>query len=68
MCNSEQLWESIVERHCDTVTEDMKQYAGEVGWKHVSFFSFPRWLKATVSKSFSYRSYNCCRFTSCIIQ
>ena len=54
MCNSEQLWESIVERHCDTVTEDMKQYAGEVGWKHVSFFSsFPRWLKATVSKSFS---------------
>ncbi|XP_002132035.2 F-box only protein 36-like [Ciona intestinalis] len=37
LCNSEQLWEHIVESHCDTITPEMKLFAGEVGWKHVFF-------------------------------
>nr|CAB3245281.1 F-box only protein 36-like [Phallusia mammillata] len=37
LCNSEQLWEHIVESHCDTITPDMRLFAGEVGWKHVFF-------------------------------
>ena len=36
LCNSEELWEHFVERHCDTVSEDMRHYAADVGWKHVS--------------------------------
>lgn len=37
LCDSDQLWEHIVERFCDTVTPDMKLYAQEVGWKQVFF-------------------------------
>lgn len=37
LCRSEQLWEHIVDRHCDTVTEEMRQFAKKVGWKHVFF-------------------------------
>ncbi|CAK8697829.1 F-box only protein 36-like [Clavelina lepadiformis] len=49
LCDSEQLWEHIVERHCDTVTPDMKLYAGEVGWKHV-FFTNKLQLQAQIRR------------------
>jgi len=37
VCRSEQLWEHIVDRHCDTVTEEMRQFAKEFGWKRFFF-------------------------------
>jgi len=37
VCRSEQLWEHIIDRHCDTVTDEMRLYAKKVGWKRVFF-------------------------------
>ncbi|XP_071501318.1 F-box only protein 36-like [Diadema antillarum] len=37
ICNAEALWEQIYERHCDTVTEEMKSLAEELGWKQMFF-------------------------------
>lgn len=37
ICASDQLWEHLVERLCDTVTSGMRTYAQEVGWKQVFF-------------------------------
>ncbi|XP_066565756.1 F-box only protein 36 [Amia ocellicauda] len=37
LCNSEEVWEQIVERHCDTVTPEMRSLAKERGWKEIFF-------------------------------
>lgn len=37
ICESDQLWEHLVERFCDTISPDMRAYAQEVGWKQVFF-------------------------------
>uniref|UniRef100_A0A8D0H5G1 F-box protein 36 n=1 Tax=Sphenodon punctatus TaxID=8508 RepID=A0A8D0H5G1_SPHPU len=37
LCNSDKLWESIVESLCDTITSEMKSLAQEVGWKQFFF-------------------------------
>uniref|UniRef100_H2Z459 F-box domain-containing protein n=1 Tax=Ciona savignyi TaxID=51511 RepID=H2Z459_CIOSA len=49
LCNTEQLWEHIVESHCDTITPEMKLFAGEVGWKHV-FFTNKLQLRAQIRR------------------
>nr|XP_033814226.1 F-box only protein 36 [Geotrypetes seraphini] len=37
VCNSDKLWEHIVESLCDTVTAEMRMLAREVGWKQIFF-------------------------------
>ncbi|KAJ1088470.1 hypothetical protein NDU88_001627 [Pleurodeles waltl] len=37
ICNSEQLWEKIVESLCDTITPAMRELAKERGWKQIFF-------------------------------
>ncbi|XP_006637887.1 F-box only protein 36 [Lepisosteus oculatus] len=37
LCNSDELWEQILESYCDTVTPEMKALAREVGWKQIFF-------------------------------
>lgn len=37
ICNSEQLWEKIVESLCDTITPAMRGLAKERGWKQIFF-------------------------------
>ncbi|NWW49276.1 FBX36 protein, partial [Pedionomus torquatus] len=37
ICNSNALWENIVENFCDTITTEMKELAQEIGWKKVFF-------------------------------
>ncbi|XP_042652088.1 F-box only protein 36 isoform X1 [Tyto alba] len=37
ICNSNVLWENIVENLCDTITSEMKELAQEVGWKQFFF-------------------------------
>ncbi|KAM6357199.1 F-box only protein 36 isoform 3-T8 [Alca torda] len=37
VCNSNALWENIVENLCDTITPEMKELAQEIGWKQFFF-------------------------------
>nr|KAG8541736.1 hypothetical protein GDO81_028341 [Engystomops pustulosus] len=37
ICNSNKLWEHIVERSCDRVTPEMRSLADDVGWKQFFF-------------------------------
>ncbi|KAM6389278.1 F-box only protein 36 isoform 1-T1 [Pluvialis apricaria] len=37
ICNSNALWEIIVESLCDTITPEMKELAQEMGWKQFFF-------------------------------
>ncbi|XP_040204760.1 F-box only protein 36 [Rana temporaria] len=37
LCNSDKLWEHIVERSCDTVTPEMRALAQSIGWKQFFF-------------------------------
>ncbi|XP_022095091.1 F-box only protein 36-like [Acanthaster planci] len=37
ICNTEALWEQIYETHCDTVTDEMRSLAHEMGWKRMFF-------------------------------
>ncbi|XP_062438842.1 F-box only protein 36 [Rhea pennata] len=37
ICNSNTLWESIVENLCDTITPEMRELAQELGWKQFFF-------------------------------
>ncbi|XP_053315794.1 F-box only protein 36 [Spea bombifrons] len=37
ICNSDKLWEHIVERSCDRVTVDMRALAQDIGWKQLFF-------------------------------
>ena len=37
ICNTEALWEQIYEAHCDTVTDEMRSLAHEMGWKRMFF-------------------------------
>ncbi|XP_069474406.1 F-box only protein 36 [Ambystoma mexicanum] len=37
MCNSEQLWEKVVESLCDTITPAMRELAKDRGWKQIFF-------------------------------
>ncbi|XP_075057749.1 F-box only protein 36 [Mixophyes fleayi] len=37
ICNSEKLWEHIVERSCDRVTPEMRSLAQDIGWKQFFF-------------------------------
>ncbi|XP_018423853.1 PREDICTED: F-box only protein 36 [Nanorana parkeri] len=37
LCNSDKLWEHIVERSCDTVTTEMRSLAQSIGWKQFFF-------------------------------
>ncbi|XP_074954916.1 F-box only protein 36 isoform X1 [Phalacrocorax aristotelis] len=37
ICNSNVLWENIVENLCDTITPEMKELAHEMGWKKFFF-------------------------------
>ncbi|KAM8805276.1 F-box only protein 36 [Eudromia elegans] len=37
ICNSNALWEGIVENLCDTITPEMRELAQEMGWKQLFF-------------------------------
>ncbi|KAM9317267.1 F-box only protein 36 [Gastrophryne carolinensis] len=37
ICNSDKLWEHIVERSCDHVTPEMRFVAQDIGWKQFFF-------------------------------
>ncbi|KAM8953203.1 F-box only protein 36 [Pelodytes ibericus] len=37
ICNSDNLWERIVERSCDRVTTEMRALALDIGWKQLFF-------------------------------
>uniref|UniRef100_A0A8C8B9S4 F-box protein 36 n=1 Tax=Otus sunia TaxID=257818 RepID=A0A8C8B9S4_9STRI len=37
ICNSNALWENIVQNLCDTITPEMKELAQEMGWKQFFF-------------------------------
>ncbi|CAI9552749.1 unnamed protein product [Staurois parvus] len=37
LCDSDKLWEHIVERSCDTVTPEMRALAQNIGWKQFFF-------------------------------
>ena len=37
VCISNELWEKIYLAHCDTVTQETRSFAKEVGWKKVFF-------------------------------
>lgn len=37
ICNSDELWENIVLRYCDTITSEMRALAFDVGWKEIFF-------------------------------
>ena len=37
VCSSNDLWEKIYRTHCDTLSEETRIFAGEVGWKKVFF-------------------------------
>ncbi|XP_072033689.1 F-box only protein 36-like [Amphiura filiformis] len=37
ICNMEALWEQIYATHCDTVTDEMRSLAHDVGWKKMFF-------------------------------
>ncbi|KAM5163473.1 F-box only protein 36 isoform 2-T2 [Mantella aurantiaca] len=37
LCNSDKLWEHIVERSCDSVTSEMRSLAQNMGWKQFFF-------------------------------
>ncbi|XP_043927909.1 F-box only protein 36 [Protopterus annectens] len=37
LCNSDDLWEHIVQSLCDTITPEMKALANEIGWKQIFF-------------------------------
>ncbi|KAG8445501.1 hypothetical protein GDO86_010314 [Hymenochirus boettgeri] len=37
ICNSDHLWEHIVESSCDKVTPEMKSLAQDIGWKQLFF-------------------------------
>ncbi|XP_019634735.1 PREDICTED: F-box only protein 36-like [Branchiostoma belcheri] len=37
ICNSDELWEHVYERHCENVTEEMRDLAKDVGWKSMFF-------------------------------
>uniref|UniRef100_A0A8C6ZM66 F-box protein 36 n=1 Tax=Nothoprocta perdicaria TaxID=30464 RepID=A0A8C6ZM66_NOTPE len=37
ICNSNALWEGIVENLCDTITPEMRDLAQEMGWKQLFF-------------------------------
>ncbi|KAM9231114.1 LOW QUALITY PROTEIN: F-box only protein 36 [Leptosomus discolor] len=37
ICNSNALWENIVENLCDTITPETKELAREMGWKQFFF-------------------------------
>ncbi|XP_071798573.1 F-box only protein 36-like [Asterias amurensis] len=37
ICNTEALWEQIYQNHCDTVTDEMRSLAHEMGWKRMFF-------------------------------
>ncbi|XP_071950645.1 F-box only protein 36-like [Antedon mediterranea] len=37
VCNNDSLWERIYEVHCDTVTDEMRSLAEQLGWKKMFF-------------------------------
>jgi len=37
VCSSDELWEKIFVTHCDTITQETRALAQEVGWKKVFF-------------------------------
>ncbi|XP_068136603.1 F-box only protein 36 isoform X2 [Hyperolius riggenbachi] len=37
LCNSDKLWEHIVERSCDRITTEMRSLAQNIGWKEFFF-------------------------------
>lgn len=37
VCSSDELWEKIFLTHCDTITDETRALAQEVGWKKVFF-------------------------------
>uniref|UniRef100_A0A8C5QT65 F-box protein 36 n=1 Tax=Leptobrachium leishanense TaxID=445787 RepID=A0A8C5QT65_9ANUR len=37
VCNSDNLWEHIVERSCDRVTPEMRALAMDIGWKQLFY-------------------------------
>ncbi|XP_033109173.1 F-box only protein 36-like [Anneissia japonica] len=37
VCNNDSLWERIYEIHCDTMTDEMKSLAEQIGWKKMFF-------------------------------
>ncbi|XP_031813745.1 F-box only protein 36 isoform X2 [Sarcophilus harrisii] len=37
LCTSDKLWEQIVALTCDTVTQDMKSLAKDIGWRQLYF-------------------------------
>lgn len=37
VCSSDELWEKIFITHCDTITDETRALAKEVGWKKVFF-------------------------------
>ncbi|XP_031562501.1 F-box only protein 36-like [Actinia tenebrosa] len=37
VCSSNELWEKIYRKHCDTVTKEIQELAHEVGWKKTFF-------------------------------
>lgn len=37
ICNSNELWEKIYLAHCDTLSDNTKSFAEDVGWKKVFF-------------------------------
>ncbi|XP_002733404.1 F-box only protein 36-like [Saccoglossus kowalevskii] len=39
VCNSDALWERIYEDNCDTVTEEVRSLAQDVGWKELFFLN-----------------------------
>ncbi|EDO33681.1 predicted protein [Nematostella vectensis] len=37
VCSSDELWEKIYRSHCDTITDEIRELAKDVGWKKVFF-------------------------------
>lgn len=37
VCSSDELWEKIYRKHCDTITPEIEELAHEVGWKKTFF-------------------------------
>ncbi|XP_074636439.1 F-box only protein 36-like [Acropora palmata] len=37
VCTSDELWKDIFVRHCDTISQETKELAQELGWKKVFF-------------------------------
>ncbi|XP_072897583.1 F-box only protein 36-like isoform X2 [Hemitrygon akajei] len=48
-CNTDELWEQIVLRYCDTITPEMQALALEIGWKEI-FFTNKLQLQKKISR------------------